>query len=325
MPDDLRKSAYELSRRWVAELDKANPIIVVIDNVADYYWGGAEETWNITDFPSLAPPWPLTFLEYRAPTKIVGPDGTTPFDKEALGQHFGILLDSVEPGTDVAFRGLPKGLPAGLSELLPGHREELVPPPGEGCKWIQQASVFSELRGDILLLGTFSWTINDDGVLSEGWEDIGGLPFLAPFNPKLSEDERHQWGHNCWCFLVPALLAVSFIHCRNTQLIDNHPSPALCKATKRRHGIRPITFKTLEIEPVKKMLAQKANAASGGLRLALHICRGHFKDYRQSRGLFGKHKELYWWDCHVRGHLKEGVVIKDYAIGKEKAGTDPGL
>lgn len=26
------------------------------------------------------------------------------------------------------------------------------------------------------------------------------------------------------------------------------------------------------------------------------IRRGHFKDYRQGRGLFGKHHDLYWWE-----------------------------
>src|SRR4029450_4182657 len=154
MPDNLLQSARGVSRQWLTELSKAHPVIVVIDNVADYYWEGTAETWRIQDFPCLAPPWPLTFLEYRAPARIVERGETYPFDKEALGQHFGILLDSVETGTVPAFRGLPA-----FDDILPGHRDDMIPAPAEGVKWVQQASVFTELRGDILLRGTFSWVI----------------------------------------------------------------------------------------------------------------------------------------------------------------------
>ena len=52
----------------------------------------------------------------------------------------------------------------------------------------------------------------------------------------------------------------------------------------------------------------------GGLKQALHICRGHFKDYRDGRGLFGKHKGLYWWEQNVRGSIEQGVHIKDYRV-----------
>jgi hypothetical protein len=312
MPADLLKNAYDLSRRWVAELDKANPAIVLIDNVANYYWEGTPETWAITDFPSLAPPWPLTFLEYRAPSKIIDREGSTPFDREALGQHFGILLDSVEAGTDITFR--PQ-LPGTLARILPGHREDLVPPAGEGIKWMQEASVFSELHGDIALVGTFAWGLNDDGVFHEAWKDLGGLPFLAPFSPNMSFEEKMPLAHSCWCYLAPALLAISFIHCRNTVIRDVEPeSPRLRKANLKRGKPPYVRYKTLEIEPIKKVLSVQGNAAATGLKHALHICRGHFKDYRE-HGLFGKYKDLYWWDMHVRGHLKEGLVIKDYAIG----------
>jgi hypothetical protein len=37
----------------------------------------------------------------------------------------------------------------------------------------------------------------------------------------------------------------------------------------------------------------------GGLPRALHIMRGHFKDYREGRGLFGKVHGMWWWDFRL--------------------------
>jgi hypothetical protein len=312
MPADMLPQTYELSRQWAAELHKANPIVVVIDNVAKYYWEGTPETWDISDFPSLAPPWPVTFLEYRAPSKIVLPEGTIPFHKENHGEHFGILLDSVESGADITFR--PK-LSGTLASILPGHQPDRVPPVNdEGLKWIQEATVFAELHGDILLKGTFSWGLNDNGVFHEKWKEVlGGLPFLAPFNPNMTIEEKMPLAHDCWVFLAPALLAVSFMHCRNTVVRDVAPEPRLEKANRRRGKPPFVRYKVLEIEPVKKILAAQGNAQVTGLKQALHICRGHFKDYRE-HGLFGKRKGLYWWDMHVRGTVKQGVVLKDYKM-----------
>jgi len=70
----------------------------------------------------------------------------------------------------------------------------------------------------------------------------------------------------------------------------------------------------LEIEPMKKVLKSEGNIDEVGLQRALHICRGHFKDYSNGKGLFGKHKGLYWWDSTVRGTESEGKIIKDYNI-----------
>ena len=38
---------------------------------------------------------------------------------------------------------------------------------------------------------------------------------------------------------------------------------------------------------------------------AMHICRGHFKDYRQGKGLFGRYHQLVWQPAIVRGSKSE--------------------
>ena len=83
-----------------------------------------------------------------------------------------------------------------------------------------------------------------------------------------------------------------------------------------------MTFKTLEIEPMKRALKHEGQSETAGLKKALHICRGHFKDYSK-HGLFGKYKGLYWWDSHVRGSTEEGVVVKDYAVKPKREEPTP--
>ncbi len=39
-----------------------------------------------------------------------------------------------------------------------------------------------------------------------------------------------------------------------------------------------------------------------------------FKDFSKGKGLFGKYKDVFWWDSQVRGRVDQGVVLKDYAI-----------
>jgi hypothetical protein len=75
-----------------------------------------------------------------------------------------------------------------------------------------------------------------------------------------------------------------------------------------------VHYHTLNIHPMREILRREGQQDSLGLQKALHICRGHFRDYTQGRGLFGKHKGLYWVDQHMRGSSKQGITVKDYAV-----------
>lgn len=108
---------------------------------------------------------------------------------------------------------------------------------------------------------------------------------------------------------VPVFLAISFLHCKNVVLEEHHPS---VPGKRNRHGPH-ITFKTLNIKPMQKVLRDEGNAETTGLKMALHICRGHFKTF-SGKGLFGKYTGTYWWDSQVRGKAESGIVIKDYEV-----------
>ncbi len=46
----------------------------------------------------------------------------------------------------------------------------------------------------------------------------------------------------------------------------------------------------------------------------VHLCRGHFKEYTSEHPLFGRYTGLYWWQPHVRGQNKDGIVMKEYNV-----------
>lgn len=125
-----------------------------------------------------------------------------------------------------------------------------------------------------------------------------------------------NWGHILgWNPIGPMLLAIAFMNCKNVKLIPHDPSLNVHRHKIKTHHKPRVRYHTLEISPMKEILRKEGDIEHNGLKMALHICRGHFKDYR-AHGLFGRNKGLYWWDSHVRGSLNEGVVIKDYKVNE---------
>ena len=46
----------------------------------------------------------------------------------------------------------------------------------------------------------------------------------------------------------------------------------------------------------------------------IHLCMGHFKTYTEQNPLFGKIVGKYFWNPHLRGNKKLGMIVKDYNI-----------
>jgi hypothetical protein len=108
----------------------------------------------------------------------------------------------------------------------------------------------------------------------------------------------------------PALFAISLMHCKNVKKI---PRGRGTTPGRRNHKPCKFTYKVLDIEPMKRVLRTEGQCETVGLKRALHICRGHFKDFSE-KGLFGKLHGVYWWDSQVRGNTENGVVFKDYRV-----------
>lgn len=122
--------------------------------------------------------------------------------------------------------------------------------------------------------------------------------------------------------LAPLSLALTFMHCKGVELVDNvPPEPLQKKHLKKHRDARPlVTYKTILIQPATRVLKEEGNIDQDGMAMALHICRGHFKHFTEVRPLFGKLSGTFWWPSHIRGSENAGVAIRDYKVSPPNRG-----
>lgn len=107
--------------------------------------------------------------------------------------------------------------------------------------------------------------------------------------------------------------SLKLINCKNISSEIIHPPAALNKK-RRKQGKQPIfDYHVLNVvvPSAKKGYQGKTEPLSHN---RVHLCRGHFKEYTEEHPLFGKYTGLYWWQPHVRGQNKDGIVMKDYNV-----------
>lgn len=290
MPHFVRagtEKAWENLARRTSDL-LANPDlpVLLIDNVAEYYFSSDQEYWDLKDdFPNLAPPFPAFWCECKMVRKIHSKQcGDT--DLSAIVPHggrVGMLIHGLDPAQTNG-----EGIPA-------------------NARWILWCELFVDygMRGVTATgpHGSVFLCVDANGVIIE-------QPWMQSF-----AEERHapvMMGYIT--FLNPAFLAMSFLHCKNVTLVENHVPAPLAKKYRARHGVAPCTYKTLIIEPLKKILRSEGRSGEVGIQKALHICRGHFRDYREGRGLFGRYHQLVWMPAIVRGSRGEKVSPREIEV-----------
>ena len=290
--------------------------VVLIDNVAEYYFSHHVDASRGPDgpeqFPQLAPPFPMAFYEYTlVPWMYDALFIEARIGKPRALNQVGVLVSTMET-SDIHVDAIQRDP---VLSVLHEHKGGLPP------KWCLGIELFVGDGTDrrawcpVLRLG---FTVDAHGALaSEPRCNIWAVDDRITDNPPI--EESHLWA--LMAVAYPALLATSFLHCRNVSTEEHVPPAKLNKAYRRRHGLPLVRYKTLTIEPMKRILRKEGQVEVNGLPKALHICRGHFKDYRSSAGLFGKHKGLFWWDMHARGAIDQGSVVKDYAIKLDNAGA----
>ena len=278
-------------RSWVEHMTRCSTIIhdeqlpvILCDNVSSYYFEGTgKEQWNlIRDFPNVAPPYPIAWFEHRFPKQIVSDErGNT--NVEAL---------------------TPKGRVGWI--VIGANREDVVGEniPG-GARWILAAEQFIDY-------GTGKF-YGSPGTITIAVDEYGRV-MEAPSMMAFCGPEAYAIMRALMTWLHPILLTLSFMHCKNVEVVENEVPAKLAKKYRARHGISPTRYKTLVIEPLKAILRREGKSDANGLPKALHICRGHFKDYRDGRGLFGKHKALVWFDQTLRGTKGEKAPAREVEV-----------
>jgi hypothetical protein len=248
--------------------------VLLIDNVASYYFAGTDqEYWNLEkDFPNIAPPYPQFWLEHKLPRQIVSKtEGVTDLTRITPNGRVGMLFTVVAPENVSLYSG---ELPAGTRWLL----------------WCDLWIDYGLGAGITGPHGATFLCVDADGRLID-------LPCMQSF----ASEELAPIMKAYMTWFYPGLLAISFLHCKNVTLVDHQVDAPLAKKWRGRHGFNPTGYHTLVIEPLKEILRTAGRAQEHGLAKAMHICRGHFADYRNGRGLFGKYKQVVWIPSMVRG------------------------
>jgi len=275
----------------VAEMLDHDIPVLLIPNVAEYIFTGTDqEYWDLTvDFPNLAPPYPQFWSEHHLPTKMRSKEcGDTDLSDKVPRGRIGVLVTALDPASQIDARA----------------RSEAPPE----CRWILWTEIFIDfgLTRDYTASGSHGAFF----LMVDAQGHALGKPWAQTYSGGRHEREIQSlmsWFH-------PTFLAMSFMHCKNVAIINNPIDAKLAKRYRERHGRAPTPYKTLVIEPLKQILRTEGRAGEVGLAKAMHICRGHFRDYRQGAGLFGRYHQLVWTPMTVRGTRKRIVRAPEVEV-----------
>jgi hypothetical protein len=284
----------------LAELERL-PVIAAED-VAQYVYGLENRTEMSDVVGSLAPPFDQFFIEFqRVPNRGLA-------GLHAWGAHFKALSDENE----IKACRLPHYKPQKLIGDLYDHFRP---------RWVLKIDVYMEVHKGKPFgpAAQFLCGLAEDGTWIEVGREksfwVGGMVEMShePLKGKASKEDLEMEDRVAQ-LLFPALMAISFMHCKNVTLESVMPSEKLSRSYCKRHGRPLVSYGELRIDPIRKLLEQQRRGVGGSLRKALHLCRGHFKTFTADAPLMGHAAGTYFWAPQVRGAKSEGVVIKDYRV-----------
>lgn len=127
------------------------------------------------------------------------------------------------------------------------------------------------------------------------------------------EREIRAESKGMYVFRNTLLCTLLLLNCKNI-VTEKHEAPERLNKKRQKAGKPPLfSYHTLAVKVPGESTASKSGAKTG-ITQRLHLCRGHFKHFTKDKPLFGKLEGLYWWQPHVRGEKKKGVVMKDYHL-----------
>lgn len=275
---------------------QSDTVVVDVNNVAQYiantyHARDYDKSWTPADFPNIAPPWELAFFEWRTEFK----------EYRDSVERVGLFMTGIEYGEDI--------VPLGFEDQVDKLKSE--------PRWMVSGSVIMKLRGMVPhYMGSFGLLADLSGsVCVYRDSDNGDAPMFGSLDgPYDTAARRAGVEAGLEQMAAPALLGISFMHCKNVSTMLNNP-PEKVQKRRVRKGKKPLkAYYTLGIEPMANTLDRQGAAKKTGIKQALHICRGHFATYSPDKPLFGKYAGTFWKPQHVRGNKKHGEIVKDYAV-----------
>lgn len=114
---------------------------------------------------------------------------------------------------------------------------------------------------------------------------------------------------------------IKLLNCKNITTQNNAPDEALNRARRKRGRQELFTYKTLKLSLPADKQGKRPKGEPTGEHCRIHFCRGHFKEYTADAPLFGRITGLWWWQPHVRGRNRDGIVMKDYEVKTKGQGV----
>jgi len=273
-----------VSSRIIDSSTLDNTPIFAADDVATYVYNLPKGTDFADVVSSMAPPFDKFFIEFQQ----------VPCPNNEQLNAWGVLITTNGDSNMIKKVEGDDGQPRWLLNLLLFLERQKGKPFGPVSEhWVGLAED-----------GT--WFHHNDG--SVFWAGrYAGLD-KAPY------DVQQEAGDYYAQFCFPALLTVSFLHCRNIEIRPVTPSEKRSWSYKKKHGRDLVRYHVLDIKPIRRLLERYHRGERSDLRRALHICRGHFKTFAPDAPLLGRAAGTFWWGPQVRGSREEGIVLKDYRV-----------
>jgi hypothetical protein len=281
--------------------------IVDMSNVARYFYAGTDqEDWLVArDFPAIRSPFETAWYEYShsgfVASAVHGNHWEQPITIGFLCRVFerGDYIDALHEDDPI--------------ESFKRQYDIDIRP-----RWIQEMLLFvssgkgKPARGP---LAGWRFPIQDDGACCQGNE---GEAAYQVTQMALGDEEdparRMAFLGVVEPIIYPALLGISFMHCRNVKRIE-HSTPQKIQRRRERSKRPPVSrYYTLEIDALKEDVQHEGGMKSGGMKRAIAKRRGHFKTYTEERPLFGKQVGRWFWTEQMVGNPSAGRVKKDYAV-----------
>jgi hypothetical protein len=254
--------------------------------------GSFESFW--TDLKCLVPPHKRFFVEWEKPL--------IPHAKRMGMLFFACPPELAEATARTIIGEGARSTPAKIAEFRQNPR----------CRWIYLTMDFLEfehkndgehisgLRGPYHI-GTIS--IAEDGALLDFW--------MSHASAALPKDESMQVAGAS----LVAWTTVAMMNCANIDTVE-HKAPDAFQKARKKSGKKPlVSYHTVRVDLSKTPRHIAAESLPGdGSPPRLHKKRGHIKDYRGGKGLFGRYKGVWYWGPTLAGSEEEGIIVSDYEV-----------
>jgi hypothetical protein len=317
------------------------PILVKAQNVRDYFMDNYERHgWlDMKNFRFVKPPFPQLIVAYNH--EFRGQDGTPNIDPEKLLRNATLGIGKVWRGVTVLVT--ERTLEYFEWYLQPEHqigKGHITEPRHD--RWHPRFSDAdnAELQRVVAGMNPVSFiemqVAADDTKFPARWfvgidaagsvkifENFGWLLIKSPEEDKILSERNisHSMVEDMMCRHGSiALATLSFMNCKNVEIIDNPPNRHERRRAEREGKRPPVTYKTLRIIPLQPRKLSSGQHNPPTHEMPMHIVRGHFKNFKKEGPGLGKYHAhgVYWWPQMVRGNPEKGKVVKDYEVAAPK-------